>query len=80
MQKSSFAKVCLARNNLRAMKKGDLAFFYHSSCKIPAIVGIMEIVQEHTPDRKSLTPSFLVLPISNVICSSLSARFICSVL
>lgn len=32
------------------MKKGDLAFFYHSSCKIPAIVGIMEIVQEHTPD------------------------------
>jgi predicted RNA-binding protein with PUA-like domain len=40
-----------ARNNLRAMKKGDLAFFYHSSCKVPAIVGIMEIVQEHTPDR-----------------------------
>jgi len=32
------------------MKKGDLAFFYHSSCKIPAIVGTMEIVQEHTPD------------------------------
>jgi EVE domain len=40
-----------ARNNLRAMKKGDLSFFYHSSCKVPAIVGIMEIVQEHTPDR-----------------------------
>ncbi len=41
-----------ARNNLRAMKKGDLAFFYHSSCKVPAIVGIMEIVEEHSPDRK----------------------------
>ncbi|EPE26008.1 PUA [Glarea lozoyensis ATCC 20868] len=39
-----------ARNNLRAMKKGDLAFFYHSSCKVPAIVGIMEIVKEHSPD------------------------------
>lgn len=39
-----------ARNNLRSMKKGDLAFFYHSSCKIPAIVGTMEIVREHTPD------------------------------
>ncbi|KFZ14232.1 hypothetical protein V502_06179, partial [Pseudogymnoascus sp. VKM F-4520 (FW-2644)] len=39
-----------ARNNLRAMKKGDLAFFYHSSCKTPAIVGVMEIVREHTPD------------------------------
>jgi len=39
-----------ARNNLRAMKKGDLAFFYHSNCKVPGIVGIMEIVKEHTPD------------------------------
>jgi len=44
-----------ARNNLRSMKKGDLAFFYHSSCKVPAIVGLMEIVQEHSPDC-SLTP------------------------
>lgn len=32
------------------MKKGDLAFFYHSNCKVPGIVGIMEIVQEHSPD------------------------------
>ncbi|KAI9743326.1 MAG: hypothetical protein M1818_003172 [Claussenomyces sp. TS43310] len=39
-----------ARNNLRAMRKGDLAFFYHSSCKVPAIVGVMEIVKEHSPD------------------------------
>ncbi|PQE32424.1 thymocyte nuclear 1 protein [Rutstroemia sp. NJR-2017a WRK4] len=45
-----------ARNNLRAMKKGDLAFFYHSSCKVPAIVGIMEIVQEHTPDLSAHNP------------------------
>lgn len=40
-----------ARNNLRAMKKGDLAFFYHSNCKEPGIAGTMEIVQEHSPDR-----------------------------
>ncbi|KAF7876419.1 hypothetical protein EAF04_001511 [Stromatinia cepivora] len=46
-----------ARNNLRAMKKGDLAFFYHSSCKIPAIVGIMEIVQEHSPDLSAHDPT-----------------------
>lgn len=39
-----------ARNNLRAMKKGDLAFFYHSNCKEPGIVGTMEIVEEHSPD------------------------------
>jgi predicted RNA-binding protein with PUA-like domain len=41
------------------MKKGDLAFFYHSNCKEPGIVGTMEIVQEHSPDREpcSLTTS-----------------------
>lgn len=42
----------MARNNLRAMKKGDLAFFYHSNCKEPGIVGTMEIVREHSPDCK----------------------------
>lgn len=36
------------------MKKGDLAFFYHSNCKEPGIVGTMEVVQEHSPDCKSL--------------------------
>lgn len=39
-----------ARNNMRAMIKGDLAFFYHSNCKVPGIVGIMEVVQEHSVD------------------------------
>lgn len=38
------------------MRKGDLAFFYHSSCKVPAIVGIMEIVQEHSPDFTAQDP------------------------
>ena len=42
-----------ARNHMRAMTKGDLAFFYHSNCKVPGIVGIMEIVQEHTVDGKA---------------------------
>lgn len=32
-----------ARNFLRAMQPGDLAFFYHSSCAEPAIVGVMRI-------------------------------------
>ncbi|TDZ13977.1 Thymocyte nuclear protein 1 [Colletotrichum spinosum] len=39
-----------ARNNLRAMRKGDQAFFYHSNCKEPGIVGIMSITKEHSPD------------------------------
>ena len=47
----------VARNNLRAMRKGDLAFFYHSNCKEPGIVGTMEIVREHSPDRKTFSSS-----------------------
>ena len=38
-----------ARNNLRDMKKGDLAFFYHSNTD-KAVVGIMEIVKESYQD------------------------------
>jgi Uncharacterized conserved protein len=46
-----------ARNMLRDyMKKGDLAFFYHSSCEIPGIVGIMEIVKEGYPDPTAFIP------------------------
>ena len=41
-----------ARNFMRDdMQKGDLAFFYHSNCKEPGIVGIMEIVREAYPDH-----------------------------
>jgi predicted RNA-binding protein with PUA-like domain len=38
-----------ARNNLRAMKKGDLAFFYHSNVG-QQIVGIAKVLREHYPD------------------------------
>ncbi|MBO9617950.1 MAG: EVE domain-containing protein [Niabella sp.] len=38
-----------ARLNLRAMKKGDLAFFYHSNEGV-AIVGIAKIVKEAFQD------------------------------
>ncbi len=38
-----------ARNNMRAMKLGDRAFFYHS-VKEKQIVGIVEVVKEHYPD------------------------------
>ncbi len=46
----------VARNNMRAMKKGDQAFFYHSNCKVPGIVGIMEITEEHSIDGSLLEP------------------------
>lgn len=40
-----------ARNNLKAMKKGDLAFIYHSM-EDKAVIGIAEITREHFPDPK----------------------------
>ncbi|MGY6530527.1 MAG: EVE domain-containing protein [Cyanobacterium sp.] len=39
-----------ARNILKQMNKGDLAFFYHSNCKPPAIVGLMEVVETNVVD------------------------------
>jgi predicted RNA-binding protein with PUA-like domain len=38
-----------ARGNMRKMKKGDLAFFYHSGGE-KACVGILEVVAEAHPD------------------------------
>jgi len=46
-----------ARNMLRdAMKKGDLAFFYHSSCEVPGIAGIVSVVREGYPDVTAFDP------------------------
>lgn len=38
---------------MRDMQKGDKAFFYHSSCKEPGIVGIVEVAKEAYPDFTS---------------------------
>lgn len=40
-----------ARNNLKAMKKGDLAFIYHSGDE-KSIIGIAKIIKENYPDPK----------------------------
>jgi len=45
-----------ARNFMREMKRGDLAFFYHSGGSDPAILGIVEIVREAYPDPTALDP------------------------
>lgn len=40
-----------ARNMMRDdMKKGDLAFFYHSNCKEPGVAGVVTICKEAYPD------------------------------
>jgi predicted RNA-binding protein with PUA-like domain len=41
-----------ARNNLREMKKGDLALYYHSN-EGKAVVGVAEVVREAYPDPTS---------------------------
>lgn len=44
-----------ARNFMRDdMKIGDEAFFYHSNCKEPGIVGIVSIIKEAYPDHTAL--------------------------
>ncbi len=46
-----------ARNMIRDdMKIGDQAFFYHSSCKVPGVVGIMHIASEAYADPTQFDP------------------------
>jgi predicted RNA-binding protein with PUA-like domain len=45
-----------ARNFMREMKRGDLAFFYHSSCAEPGVAAIVEIVKAAYPDHTSWDP------------------------
>lgn len=45
-----------ARNFLKAMQVGDLAFFYHSSTKPPGIVGICRVIQTQLIDPSQFDP------------------------
>jgi len=46
-----------ARNFMRdRMRLGDSCFFYHSSCDVPGIVGICEVVREAYPDLSQFNP------------------------
>ncbi len=45
------------RNMMRDdMRTGDLAFFYHSNCKEPGIVGVMRIASAARPDPTQFDP------------------------
>lgn len=54
-----------ARNNMRAMKKGDLAFFYHSGGE-RACVGIVKIVVEAHPDSTASTDQWECVDVAAV--------------
>jgi predicted RNA-binding protein with PUA-like domain len=55
-----------ARNNLVAMKKGDLALYYHSN-EGKEVVGIAEIVGEAYPDPTAEDPRWVVVDVAPVI-------------
>jgi predicted RNA-binding protein with PUA-like domain len=51
-----------AANNLKAMKKGDRAFYYHSNEGLE-IVGIVEIVKEAYPDPSDESGRFVMVDV-----------------
>ncbi|WP_111656812.1 EVE domain-containing protein [Isoalcanivorax indicus] len=47
-----------ARNRLRDdVRCGDQVFIYHSSCKVPAIVGLAEVIEAAHPDPTQFNPA-----------------------
>ncbi|GBQ93262.1 EVE domain-containing protein [Gluconobacter albidus] len=51
-----------ARNNLSAMKNGDLAFFYHSVSE-KRIVGVVQVVREAYPDPTADDPRWVCVDV-----------------
>jgi len=55
----------LARNNLRAMQKGDLVFYYHSN-EGKEVVGVARVTREHYPDPTSDDERWVVVDLKPV--------------
>ncbi len=54
-----------ASNNLKAMKKGDLCFFYHSVNE-KRVVGIVKVVKEYYPDPSDASARFGMVDVKAV--------------
>jgi predicted RNA-binding protein with PUA-like domain len=54
-----------ARNNMRAMKEGDLVLFYHSN-EGKEVVGIAKVVKEAYQDPTTTDPNWVVVELSPV--------------
>ena len=54
-----------ARNNLKAMKKGDHMLYYHSGAE-PGVVGIAKVVKESYPDTATDDDRWVVIDIEPV--------------
>ena len=46
-----------ARNFLRKMQVSDIAFFYHSNVKPPAIVGLAQVIENQLADPTQFDPN-----------------------
>jgi predicted RNA-binding protein with PUA-like domain len=55
-----------ARQNLKQMKKGELAFFYHSNVG-KEIVGIVEVIREAYPDPTDETGRFSAVDVKAIM-------------
>lgn len=54
-----------ARNNMKAMKRGDRGFFYHSG-EEKRIVGIVEVIAEVHPDPQDDTGTWVCVDVAAV--------------
>ncbi len=52
-----------AQLHMKAMRKGDLAYFYHSNIGLQ-VVGIMEIVEEAAPDSTDDTGKWIAVHVA----------------
>ena len=52
-----------ARNNLKAMKEGDICLFYHSVTD-PAVVGIVVVTKEHYQDPTTDETAWVVVDVT----------------
>lgn len=77
-----------ARNFMRQMKEGQLAFFYHSNCKEPGIAGVMKVGQSLkqlksfvSPQKLSLCHHSVFLNLQTMFCLNLApnACLICRI-
>ena len=55
----------MARNNMVAMRLGDLGFFYHSG-EGKEIVGVVEVAREHFPDPTDKSKAFVAVDMKAV--------------
>lgn len=55
----------MAKNNLKAMKRGDLAFFYHSNIG-KEVVGVVQVAREAYPDPSDETGQWVCVDMKAV--------------